>query len=115
MNVVLYGISNCDTVKKARKWLENHGIEYAFHDFRKDGLDQASLNRWVEQLGWEVLLNRRSTTWRKLEDADKADLDPPRAMALMLREPTLIKRPVLVCDGQASVGCSEQDYQALIR
>lgn len=115
MNVVLYGISNCDTVKKARRWLESHGIAYRFHDFRRDGLEPETLSQWIAQLGWETLLNRRSTTWRQLAEADRQGLDSVRAQALMLREPTLIKRPVLVCDGQAAVGFSEQDYQVLTR
>lgn len=112
MKVVLYGISNCDSVKKARKWLDSHGIEYAFHDFRKDGLEPESLSIWIGQLGWEALLNRRSTTWRQLDDSDKQELDGNSAQALMLREPTLIKRPVVVIEDEVLVGFSEQGYQA---
>jgi Spx/MgsR family transcriptional regulator len=109
----LYGISNCDSVKKARKWLEGQGLAYRFHDFRKDGLDANDLHGWVEALGWEALLNRRSTTWRKLDEADKADLDSARAESLMLREPTLIKRPVLVAAGRVLAGFSETSYEEM--
>ena len=114
MNTTLYGISNCDTVKKARKWLEAHGVDYSFHDFRKDGLDPATLSEWTAQLGWEALLNRRSTSWRQLADADKTDLDSSKALELMLRQPTLIKRPVLEGSNQLLVGFSEQAYKGLL-
>lgn len=90
----LYGIPNCDTVKKARVWLDGRGIEYAFHDYKKEGADKASLERWADRASWEVLLNRRGTTFRALGDADKADLDRAKAIALMLQHPSLIKRPV---------------------
>jgi len=91
----LYGIPNCDTVKKARAWLTAHEIDYAFHDYKKVGVDAAALRGWVDRLGWEVLLNRAGTTFRALPDADKADLDADKAIAIMLANPSTIKRPVL--------------------
>ncbi len=91
----LYGIPNCDTVKKARAWLTAHEIAYAFHDYKKAGVDAAALRGWVDRLGWEVLLNRAGTTFRALPDADKADLDADKAIAIMLANPSTIKRPVL--------------------
>lgn len=91
----LYGIPNCDTVKKARAWLAAHDIDYAFHDYKKAGVDAGALRGWVDRLGWEVLLNRAGTTFRALSDADKADLDVEKAIAIMLANPSTIKRPVL--------------------
>ena len=95
MTLHLYGIPNCDTVKKARTWLAAHNIDYAFHDYKKAGVDAIALRRWVDRLGWEVLLNRAGTTFRKLPDADKTDLDAGKAIAIMLANPSTIKRPVL--------------------
>lgn len=95
MTLHLYGIPNCDTVKKARTWLAAHNIDYAFHDYKKAGVDAAALRRWVDRLGWEVLLNRAGTTFRALPDADKGDLDAEKAIAIMLANPSTIKRPVL--------------------
>lgn len=111
MKTELYGITNCDSVKKARKWLDAQGIDYAFHDFRKDGLSADDLHRWVQALGWEALLNKRSTTWRQLDDADKTDLNAAKAEALMMKEPTLIKRPVLVAGQQVMTGFVEGSYR----
>lgn len=109
--LTVYGIKNCDTVKKARAWLDRNGIEYRFHDLRADGLQASLLQRWIDQLGWEALLNRRGTTWRQLPEAARALLDAERARALMLEHPTLIKRPVLD-DGKVSqIGFKEADYQ----
>ncbi|MGL5726854.1 MAG: ArsC family reductase [Plesiomonas sp.] len=93
---VMYGIKNCDTVKKARRWLDDHNIAYRFHDYRVDGLDADLLNTFVEQLSWEALLNTRGTTWRTLPESDKADLTAEKACALMLQYPAMIKRPLLV-------------------
>ena len=93
--LTLYGIKNCDTVKKARHWLEAHGIAYQFHDFRQDGLEQKRLQSWIKALGWEAIVNKRSTTWRNLADKDKAISDAQQAVKLLLANPTLIKRPVL--------------------
>jgi arsenate reductase len=101
---ILYGIPNCDTVKKARQWLDAADLPYRFHDFRKDGLDPALLDGWMAALGWEALLNRNGTTFRALPDADKAGLDARRAAALMLAAPAMIKRPVLDHAGTISVG-----------
>lgn len=92
--ITVYGISNCDTIKRARAWLDGQGIGYRFHDYRKDGLDPAQLAQWADELGWDNLLNRRGTTWRGLPDADKADLGRDKAIALMLRHPAMIKRPL---------------------
>ena len=110
--MTLYGIKNCDTVKKARKWLESNNHSVPFHDFREQGLDQDTLTAWVQTIGWEALLNKRSTSFRALEDADKQDLDEAKATRLMLANPTLIKRPVLATDGKVMVGFKETDYQA---
>ena len=96
--ITVYGIKNCDTVRKALKWLDAEGIEHTFHDFRADGLDEATVQRWVDALGWESVLNKRSTTWKNLTDADKQDLDGAGAVALMVAHPTLVKRPVF--DGE---------------
>ena len=109
----LYGISNCDTVRKARKWLAANGIEFEFHDFRKQGLDEKQLKRWVKELGWEVLLNKRGMMWRKLPDNKKENIDEKKAIAIMLDEPAIIKRPVLDLGKQRQVGFSEAEYTKL--
>ena len=111
--ITLYGIKNCDTCRKARKWLEAEGIEHRYHDFRDDGLDQQSLSAWVGAIGWETLLNRRGTTWRKLQEADREGLNPKSATALMLKNPTLIKRPVFDAGGTYLVGISAAEQSAL--
>jgi arsenate reductase (glutaredoxin) len=111
--VTLYGIPNCDTVKKARAWLERQGVGFRFHDFRADGLDRKSLEAWVKQLGWEKVLNKASTTFRDLPDKKKVGLDETRAIALMLESPTMIKRPVLDRAGSFSVGFKPDVYAAL--
>lgn len=110
--ITLYGIPNCDTVKKARKWLDNVGIAHRFHDVRKDGLDAARLDGWVAALGWEAVLNRSGTTFRKLPDPAKADIDAAKASALMLAEPAMIKRPVVEYPGGLLVGFREGDWAA---
>ncbi len=112
MPLTLYGIPNCDTVKKARTWLENNQLDYRFHDFRKDGLTEADLTLWCNALGWEQVLNKRSTSWRALDAADKENLDQAKAIALMLASPTLVKRPVLAKDDQFKTGFKDADYQA---
>ena len=112
--VTIHGIRNCDTMKKARAWLDAHGIAYRFHDYRVDGLDPALLAGWVQALGWEALLNRSGTTFRKLPDADKADLSPEKAMALMLAAPAMIRRPVLDVDGALTVGFKPEIYAAAV-
>ena len=95
MTTTIYGIKNCDTMKKARAWLAENGVATDFHDYKVAGIDRARLERWVEAVGWEKLLNRSGTTFRKLADADKADLDAAKAVALMLEQPSMIKRPVV--------------------
>ncbi|MDA1108120.1 MAG: ArsC family reductase [Proteobacteria bacterium] len=111
---VLYGITNCSTVKKARAWLEQRDVEYKFHDFRKDGLDDATLQALMDKLGWEALLNKSGMTWRKLPDKDKTSLTEKKAKALMLAYPTAIKRPVLVAGRKYHAGFNETDYQRLL-
>lgn len=110
--VTVYGIPNCDTLKKSRKWLEAHGVSHEFHDYKKKGIDKATLAHWCKELGWEVLLNKRGTTWRKLDDADKQDLTEARAIALMMDNTSLIKRPVIVSGDQLLVGFDEARYQS---
>ena len=109
--IVVYGINNCDTVKKARKWLSKNNIEYQFHDFRKDGLSQSKIKQWVGQVDWEILLNRRGTTWRKLSEDQKANINKSNAVKLMAVQPTLIKRPVVEHNNEIIVGFSADTYQ----
>lgn len=110
MIVTLFGIPNCDTVKKARVWLGENGVEYLFHDYKKAGIDRARLEGWVAEHGWETILNRAGTTFRALPDADKAGLDADRAVALMLAQPSMIKRPVLDLGGRTLVGFKPDRY-----
>lgn len=110
MSITLYGIPNCDTMKKTRKWLEAGGIAYSFHDYKKQGIAAAKLREWADLVGWEALLNRRGTTFRKLAEADKADLDTGRAIALMEAQPSMIKRPVLEWDGGILVGFNADEW-----
>ena len=112
--ITLYGISNCDTIRKARRWLEEHGIEYRFHDYRKHGLTRQQLSAWSDELGWDKLLNRRGTTWRKLPEADRNGIDPARAIDLMLAHPAMIKRPLLDTGRQRLPGFDEQRYRDLL-
>ncbi|WP_257265410.1 ArsC family reductase [Endozoicomonas sp. ONNA2] len=109
----LYGIPNCDTIKKARRWLEAAGIAYHFHDYRKDGLAQDMLEQWADELGWEALLNRRGTTWRKLPEQEKSAINAERAITLMLEQPAIIKRPLLDTGNQKFLGFSEEQYRNL--
>lgn len=111
--MILYGIKNCDTVKKARKWLEQHQQAVAFHDFREDGLNRDDLEAWVDALNWETLFNKRSTSFRNLSDDDKTAIDKNKAIELMLAHPTLIKRPVLVIQGKVWVGFKAGQYQEI--
>ena len=113
MSLTLYGIPNCDTMKKARTWLDDHGLAYAFHDYKKAGIDTDTLRGWCAAVGWEVLLNRAGTTFRKLPDAEKSGLDQTRAIALMVAQPGMIKRPVLVGAGAFVVGFKPERYAAL--
>jgi arsenate reductase len=106
----LYGIKDCDTMKKARVWLDAHGIAYAFHDYKTSGIDQATLERWARKVGWETLLNRAGTTFRKLPDAEKNGVTGKKAVALMLAQPSMIKRPVLDQGGELTVGFKPESY-----
>ncbi|MBL6761291.1 MAG: arsenate reductase [PS1 clade bacterium] len=107
MSLTLYGIANCDTVKKARTWLADKGRDFTFHDFRKDGLSQDMVERWLVEAPMEKLLNKRGTSWRKLPDADKANEDEAHLIALMVENPTLIKRPVIEQGGRVTVGFTD--------
>lgn len=111
--ITIYGIKNCDTMKKAMHWLDEHDIEYQFHDFKKSGLDEKLLKSWIKQVGWESLVNQRGTTWRKLPGVDRTDLNEAKALTLMLANLSLIKRPVLELDGKLHVGFSDKDYAQL--
>lgn len=111
----IYGIRNCDTMKKARAWLDAHKIAYAIHDYKAAGIDRATLQGWAKQVGWELLLNRAGTTFRALPEADKADLTEARAIALMLNQPSMIKRPVLDLGGKLLVGFKPEQYQQAFR
>jgi arsenate reductase len=110
--MILYGIKNCDTVKKSRRWLDANDVAFSFHDFRVDGLEQATLESWLEYVSWETLLNKRGTTWRKLEDPRKDALTKDIAIELMLANPALIKRPVVTLENDCLVGFKEADYAA---
>jgi arsenate reductase len=113
MATTVYGIKNCDTIKKARKWLEQNKVDFSFHDFRSDGLDEKTLRGWVKAVGWETLLNTRGTTWRKLPEKDRADMDENKAVRLMLAQPAMIKRPVLKQGRILHVGFKEAEYKKL--
>jgi Spx/MgsR family transcriptional regulator len=113
VTVTIYGIKNCDTMKKARTWLDAKGVAYRFHDYKAEGIDAESLKRWVETLGWETVLNRSGTTFRALPDADKQDLDAGKAIALMLAQPSMIKRPILDRDGALTAGFKPEIYDTL--
>lgn len=113
MPVTIYGIKNCDTMKKARAWLDANGVAYAFHDYKTQGLDEARLQSWIVALGWEPLLNRAGTTFRALPDEDKAGLDAAKAKRLMLAQPSMVKRPVLDVDGRLTVGFRAEVYEGV--
>lgn len=110
----LYGIRNCDTVKKARKWLDEQSIPYEFHDFKKDGIDEARLKQWEEAIGWETLLNRRGTTWRKLSDDVRDNINAQSAHSIMLENTSIIKRPVVEHKGSIFVGFNANEWTTLI-
>jgi len=112
MTVTLHGIKACDTMKKAWTWLDAHGVAYGFHDYKTKGVDRATLEGWARKVGWEVLLNKAGTTFRKLPDADKTGLTEARAVDLMLAQPSMIKRPVLDVDGRLVVGFKPDVYAA---
>ena len=109
----LYGIRNCDTMRKARRWLDAHGVDYVFHDVRSDGLEPATLRAWEAELGWEQLLNRRGTTWRKLPGPVRTSINRNTAEAVMLEHPASIKRPVLEHEGRLYLGFSPDSYRAI--
>lgn len=109
----IYGIKACDTMKKARAWLDTRGVAYEFHDYKAVGIDRPRLEAWAQQVGWEVLLNRAGTTFRKLTDAQKADIDQAKAIELMLSQPSMIKRPVLEAGGKLLVGFKPEQYAAV--
>ena len=113
MRATIYGIRNCDTMKKARAWLEAHGIDHNFHDYKVAGVERAKLEAWAKIVGWEVLLNRAGTTFRKLPDDKKQNLDERKALALMLEQPSMIKRPVLERGKTLLVGFSAERYSAI--
>ena len=108
--ITLYGIKNCDTMKKARAWLDAHGVAYIFHDYKTTGIDRASVEAWIATVGWETLINRAGTTFRKLPESRRQGLDADKAMALMLEQPSMIKRPVLVRGGRVTVGFKPEHY-----
>ncbi len=111
--IKIYGIPNCDTMKKARQWLDAHGIAYEFHDYKKEGVDEKRLRHWVEQVGWESLLNRRGMMWRKLDQAVKDDIDEASAIRIMLETPSIIKRPVLEWGDTLHLGFKDAQYAKL--
>ena len=113
--ITIYGIKNCDTMKKARGWLDEHGLAYSFHDYKSAGIDKARLADWAKQVGWETLLNRAGTTFRKLDEADKQGLTEARAIALMLAQPSMIKRPVLDLAGKLVVGFKPELYEKQVK
>lgn len=114
MTVTMYGIRNCDTVKKARAWLEERGVGYDFHDYKTAGIDRVRLEAWADELGWETVLNRAGTTFRKLPDADREGIDRDKAIALMLAQPSMIKRPVLDLGDRRLVGFKPDQYAAFL-
>ena len=111
--VTMYGIKNCDTIKRARSWLEGHKVAYQFHDYKSAGIDKPTLEGWIKKVGWEVLLNRAGTTFKKLPEADKQGLSEKKAIALMLAQPSMIKRPVLEAKSKLTVGFKPEEYQKL--
>jgi len=115
MTITIYGIKNCDTMKKARAWLDGHGVKYDFHDYKAAGIAKDKLEAWSDKLGWETLLNRAGTTFRKLPDADKEGLNERKALALMLAQPSMIKRPVLEMGSKLLVGFKPDDYAKQVK
>ena len=114
MPITIYGIKNCDTMKKARAWLDQRGVEYAFHDYKSAGIERGKLDVWAKKVGWETLLNKSGTTFRKLPDKDKEGLTEKKAIALMLAQPSMIKRPVLeLGGGKILVGFKPEQYEAI--
>jgi arsenate reductase len=114
-SVTIYGIKNCDTMKKARAWLDKHGVTYAFHDYKIEGVAKSDLEKWAKAVGWEILLNRAGTTFRKLPSKDKENITEKRAIALMLEQPAMIKRPVLDVGGKLTVGFKPENCEKIFR
>jgi len=112
-DITLYGIANCDTIKKARGWLREHDIDHVFHDYRKQGVNAEQLNSMARELGWEAMLNRRGTTWRAVPEDARAQIDEASALDLMLDNPAIIKRPILDAEGRLYIGFSSQQYQEI--
>lgn len=112
--IKIYGIPNCDSIKKARRWLESNNVEYAFHDYKKAGVPEKNLKQWLKKFNWETLLNRRGTTWRKLDDKVKKSIDATSSIKIMIDNPSIIKRPVLEVRKKILVGFNEKDYQQLL-
>jgi Spx/MgsR family transcriptional regulator len=116
MTTTIYGIKNCDTMKKARAWLDQHKVDYAFHDYKSKGIDREHLEKWAKKAGWETLLNRAGTTFKKLPDKDKEGVTEAKALALMLKQPSMIKRPVLeLSGGKLLVGFKPEEYAAAVK
>ena len=111
MTITIYGIKNCDTMKKARAWLDGHGVAYHFHDYKTEGISKEKLKRWCDECGWETLLNRAGTTFRALPERDKDGLTEKKAIALMMAQPSMIKRPVLDVGGKLLVGFRPDQYE----
>jgi arsenate reductase (glutaredoxin) len=112
--IKIYGIPNCDTMKKARKWLDNHNLAYEFHDYKKSGVPEKNLKRWIKDAGWEAILNKRGTSWRKLDDRVKNSIDESSSIQVMLDNPSTIKRPVLESGDKLLVGFKEEEYNTLL-
>ena len=113
--ITVYGIANCDTMKKARKWLETHHIDYTFHDYKKLGISKSKLKDWCKQADWELLLNRRGTTWRKLDEKAKAGINKTSAIEIMAENTSIIKRPVIETGDKLLVGFSEEEFKATFK
>ncbi|MCF6455310.1 ArsC family reductase [Pseudoalteromonas sp. MMG024] len=111
--IKLFGIPNCDTIKKAKKWLEQNNIEYTFHDYRKDGVNSEMVNNFCQQLDWQQVLNKRGTTYRQLDDATKENLNAESAVALLVEQPAMIKRPILEKNGEFHLGFKAEQYQSI--
>jgi arsenate reductase len=112
--IAIYGIKNCDTMKKARAWLDKRGVAYAFHDYKTEGIEKGRLESWAKEVGWEILLNRAGTTFRKLPETDKDGITEKKAVALMLAQPSMIKRPVLDVGGKLLVGFRPEQYEKML-
>ncbi|MFD2229765.1 ArsC family reductase [Alkalimarinus sediminis] len=112
---IMYGIKNCDTIKKARKWLEAEAIDYRFHDYKKEGTDEALFKEWLSSLGWEAVINRRGTTWRKLPEDQRANMDNASALTAMLENPSIIKRPLLEHNGKKILGFKADEYENIFK